>query len=97
MKKIIIFDTAIATSNLGDEIILNAIYDNMAEIFDKGTYFEDGVIKKYIPGWQKFSYDNIPINVIYKESKYHFEIITKEEYNKELILFFDWAKNQLIK
>ena len=67
------------------------------EIFDKGTYFEDGVIKKYIPGWQKFSYDNLPINVIYKESKYHFEIITKEEYNKELILFFDWAKNQLIK
>ena len=59
--------------------------------------FGTGVIKKYIPGWQKFSYDNLPINVIYKESKYHFEIITKEEYNKELILFFDWAKNQLIK
>ena len=33
------------------------------EIFDKGTCFEDGVIKKYIPGWQKFSYDNLP-NII---------------------------------
>ena len=50
MKKIIIFDTAIATSNLGDEIILNSIYDNMAEIFDQGTAIRLGThVANYSP------------------------------------------------
>lgn len=37
MKKIVIYDTALGTSNIGDEIILDAIYKNMAEIFAQGT------------------------------------------------------------
>lgn len=37
MKKIVVFDTAIGTSNLGDEIIFSAVRDNMQEIFNLGT------------------------------------------------------------
>lgn len=37
MKTIVQFDTAIASSNLGDEIILASINQNMNDIFSKGT------------------------------------------------------------
>lgn len=36
MKNIVIFDTALATSNIGDEIILDAINRNMEDVFDSG-------------------------------------------------------------
>jgi len=36
MKKITIFDTALGTSNVGDEIILESIYHSMEEIFQSG-------------------------------------------------------------
>jgi len=35
MKKIVIFDTAVGTSNIGDEIILDAIDRNMSNIFNQ--------------------------------------------------------------
>ncbi len=35
MKKIVVFDTALGTSNVGDEIILDSIYDNMSDVFDE--------------------------------------------------------------
>lgn len=35
MKKIVIFDTALGTSNVGDEIILDSIKDNMSDVFDE--------------------------------------------------------------
>lgn len=36
MHKIAIFDTALGTSNVGDEIIMDAVYRNMREQFDSG-------------------------------------------------------------
>lgn len=35
MKKTVIFDTALGTSNVGDEIILDSIYKGMSDIFDE--------------------------------------------------------------
>ena len=37
LKKILICDTALCSANLGDEIILDSIYQNMDEIFSQGT------------------------------------------------------------
>ncbi len=36
MRTILIFDTALATSNVGDDIIMDAIDRNMREVFDSG-------------------------------------------------------------
>lgn len=36
MKNIAIFDTALGTSNVGDEIILDSIYHNMSDVFSHG-------------------------------------------------------------
>ena len=35
MKKVVIFDTALGSSNVGDEIILDAVSRNMADVFDR--------------------------------------------------------------
>lgn len=42
MTNNVIFDTAICSSNLGDEIILSAIYDHMGDIFSEGNQMRLG-------------------------------------------------------
>lgn len=42
MKQVLMFDTAIATSNIGDEIILKGVYDGLKEILDYHLTFRLG-------------------------------------------------------
>lgn len=42
MKKILMFDTAIDTGNLGDEIILGSVYREMADILDNASVYRMG-------------------------------------------------------
>lgn len=65
MKNVVVFDTAIGTSNLGDEIILQCLEDEMAFLLDDsfimrfGTHVKNLDIKRYLFGSQKlqFAYD----------------------------------------
>lgn len=54
MKQVLMFDTAIATSNIGDEIILKGVYDGLKEILDYHLTFRLGT---HIENWS-------PINMI---------------------------------
>lgn len=65
MKKTVVFDTAIGTSNLGDEIILQCLEDELAPILNDsfimrfGTHVKNFGWKRFLMGSQKirFSYD----------------------------------------
>ena len=65
MKSIVVFDTAIGTSNLGDEIILQCLEDQMSFLLDNcfvmrfGTHVKNLPVARYIYGSQKlqFTYD----------------------------------------
>lgn len=59
MKRVVVFDTAIGTSNLGDEIILQCLEDELAPILDDsfvmrfGTHVKNFGMKRYLMGSQK--------------------------------------------
>jgi len=65
MKKVVVFDTAIGTTNLGDEIILQCLEDQMSFFLDRcfimrfGTHVKNLPRDRYIKGSQKlqFAYD----------------------------------------
>ncbi len=40
MRKIVIYDTSLCTSNLGDDIILDSIYQNMGDVFYAGPHMK---------------------------------------------------------
>lgn len=65
MKSVVVFDTAIGTSNLGDEIILQCLEEQMSFLLDDcfimrfGTHVKNLPMARYIYGSQKlqFAYD----------------------------------------
>ncbi len=65
MKKVVVFDTAIGTTNLGDEIILQCLEEQMAFLLDNcfimrfGTHMKNLPRERYVNGSQKiqFAYD----------------------------------------
>lgn len=65
MKNVVVFDTAIGTSNLGDEIILQCLEDEMSFLLEDsfimrfGTHVKNLDIRRYLFGSQKlqFAYD----------------------------------------
>ena len=58
MKQVLLFDTAIATSNIGDEVILEGAKDGLKEILDNslvfrlGTHIENWSPRKMIRNWK---------------------------------------------
>lgn len=62
MKSIVEFDTAIGTSNLGDEIILQCLEDELAFLLDEsfimrfGSHVKNFELKRYLFGSQKLQF-----------------------------------------
>ena len=53
MKKTVVFDTAIGTSNLGDEIILQCLEEELAPFLDDSFIMRFGTHVKNF-GWKRF-------------------------------------------
>ena len=49
MKKVVVFDTAIGTTNLGDEIILQCLEDQMSFFLDRCFIMRFGTHVKNLP------------------------------------------------